>query len=505
MPSVLALVDGVPTQITVSGGGNPLHTGASPPADPADQPLWWDSSNGRLYVYYNDGDSSQWVAVTPAVTGGEGGGGGGGEGIALTDLSVGTPGTPSGNGSLSYVDTTGVFTYTPPDLSAYLTSFTETDPTVGAHIKAISSGQITNWDTAFGWGNHAGAGYLTSAAIGVTVQGYSANLAGWSAIATSTKQDTLVSGTSIKTINSESLLGSGNIVIDGGGIALTDLSVGTPATPSGNGSLSYVNTTGVFTYTPPDLSAFLTEETDPTVGAHIKAISSGQITNWDTAFGWGNHASAGYLTAAAIGVTVQGYSANLAGWSAIATSTKQDTLVSGTSIKTINSESLLGSGNIAISGGIALTDLSVGTPATPSGNGSLSYVNTTGVFTYTPPDLSAYLTSFTETDPTVGAHIKAISSGQITNWDTAFGWGNHASAGYLTSAAIGVTVQGYSANLAGWSAIATSTKQDTLVSGTNIRTVQGQSIVGSGNTDVIVVSSTEPGSPFTGMLWLDIS
>lgn len=35
--------------------------------------------------------------------------------------------------------------------------------------------------------------------------------------ATSTKQDTLVSGTNIKTINNESILGSGNIDIQGGG------------------------------------------------------------------------------------------------------------------------------------------------------------------------------------------------------------------------------------------------------------------------------------------------
>ena len=31
-----------------------------------------------------------------------------------------------------------------------------------------------NWNSAFGWGNHASAGYLSSGAIGVTVQGYSA-------------------------------------------------------------------------------------------------------------------------------------------------------------------------------------------------------------------------------------------------------------------------------------------------------------------------------------------
>ena len=40
---------------------------------------------------------------------------------------------------------------------------------------------------------------------------------------------------------------------------------------------------------------------------------------------------------------------------------------------------------VAQSGGIALTDLSVGSEGTPSGDGSLAYNNSTGVFTYTPP------------------------------------------------------------------------------------------------------------------------
>jgi hypothetical protein len=35
----------------------------------------------------------------------------------------------------------------------------------------------SNWDTAFGWGDHAAAGYLDSADIGVTVQGYDADTA----------------------------------------------------------------------------------------------------------------------------------------------------------------------------------------------------------------------------------------------------------------------------------------------------------------------------------------
>ena len=48
--------------------------------------------------------------------------GGGGSGIALTDLSVGTEGTASGDGDVAYNNVTGVFTYTPPDTSSFLTS-----------------------------------------------------------------------------------------------------------------------------------------------------------------------------------------------------------------------------------------------------------------------------------------------------------------------------------------------------------------------------------------------
>ena len=91
---------------------------------------------------------------------------------------------------------------------------------------------------------------------------------------------------------------------------------------------------------------------------------------------------------------------------------------------------LVGSGG----SGIILSDLSVST-ASASGGGSLSYGNTTGVFTYTPPDLSGYLTS--ETDPVYSASpASGILSSNISNWDTAYGWGNHASAGYLTAVSL---------------------------------------------------------------------
>lgn len=59
-------------------------------------------------------------------------------------------------------------------------------------------------------------------------------------------------------------------------------------------------------------------------------------SNWDTAYGWGNHASAGYLTAAAIGSSVQAYSSNLTNWAAITTSSKVDSSSGSASGLTLN-------------------------------------------------------------------------------------------------------------------------------------------------------------------------
>ena len=64
-------------------------------------------------------------------------------------------------------------------------------------------------------------------------------------------------------------------------------------------------------------------------------------------------------------------------------------------------------GAIAGGGGIALTDLSVGADASASSSGGLSYNDGTGVFTYTPPDLSSYLTSYTETNDLTSAVVWA--------------------------------------------------------------------------------------------------
>ncbi len=91
---------------------------------------------------------------------------------------------------------------------------------------------------------------------------------------------------------------------------------------------------------------------------------------------------------------------------------------------------------VAAGAGASATDrtlFSVSTNAASS-TPALSYNNNSGVFSYTPPDISGFLTSFTETDPVFSASAAAgITQTKINNWDQAYGWGNHATGGYLTT------------------------------------------------------------------------
>lgn len=92
-----------------------------------------------------------------------------------------------------------------------------TAASVGAEPAITKSTGFAKWNgSAWSFDNST---YLPSSAIGSTVQAYAANLTSWAAIAPSAKQDALVSGTSIKTINGTSLLGGGNITT--GDVTLT--------------------------------------------------------------------------------------------------------------------------------------------------------------------------------------------------------------------------------------------------------------------------------------------
>ena len=164
------------------------------------------------------------------------------------NLLTGTGFVKSSGGTISYDNTTY---YPASNPNAYISSYTESDPLVASYIKAITSTNISNWNTAYSWGNHATQGYLTSESD-PTVSAY------------------------VKSITA-SYFANGNTAYSWGNHAGLYYPIGNP-----NGYIS--------SYT----------ETDPLVASFIKAISSTDISHWNTAYSWGNHASAGYALNSAV-------------------------------------------------------------------------------------------------------------------------------------------------------------------------------------------------------------
>ncbi|WVQ00133.1 tail collar domain containing protein [Synechococcus phage MA10] len=56
------------------GGSTTVTVGSTPPGAPTGGDLWWDTVSGRLFIYYTDVDSSQWMDASPNLAGSNGGG-----------------------------------------------------------------------------------------------------------------------------------------------------------------------------------------------------------------------------------------------------------------------------------------------------------------------------------------------------------------------------------------------------------------------------------------------
>jgi hypothetical protein len=161
------------------------------------------------------------------------------------------------------------------------------------------------------------------------------------------KQDTLVSGTNIKTVNGTSVLGSGNIAISSavawGGVTgtlsnQTDLQTALDGKVDENTAITGATKTKV-TY---DAKGLVTGGADATTADIADSTDKRYVTD------------AQLVVVGNTSGTNTGDNATNSQYSGLAAS-KQDTLVSGTNIKTINSTSLLGSGNVAVEPTITAT------------------------------------------------------------------------------------------------------------------------------------------------------
>ena len=420
--------------------------------------------------------------------------------------------------------------------------------------------------------------------------------------AVSGKQDTLVSGENIKTINNQSLLGSGNIEIQGGNTytagANIDISTDNVISVTGitlpTSNTAFTNDAGYVTsgevesqitdknYATEnwvqdqvsgklDTSAFTTYTANTKTELDNKQDISGMTEYATTAFTENTYAKIGdiptktsdltndsgfitnadiqdFITSGDVQTQIDNSISGKLDTDAFTTytantkteidnavsgkvdssrvdeieevtasalvelhSTKQDILVSGTNIKTINNESILGSGNIVIQGGsgsdysaganidistdnvISVTGITVPTKLSELTNDE-GFVNSGEVETQITS--KGYITGYTETDPVFQASAASgITEQNITNWNNKLD--SSALTPYYTSAQTDTAIDNAVSGKVDSSRVDEieevtasalvelhSTKQDTLVSGVNIKTINNQSLLGSGNIQI---------------------
>ena len=306
----------------------------------------------------------------------------------------------------------------------------------------FSTTDVANGVTAHGWGNHADGGYAASghnhdddylgktakAADSETVDGIDSSRIVYGA---NSKRSTRYDGEGIASINQNSGFYYGYDP-DGGPYEewWNWITVAGASWTSGN------NYDFKLAHEFHSDSLYVSRMTNGSQGAWRKIVDESSASynngNWDTAYGWGNHASAGYLTS--FDITTQTDSKYLR-------SNANDTF-SGSLVSNNRANGIFGTYDSYKTDSIWSMGTSYKNAEDGSNFGSLYGLaykhtnNTTGgtmagshqmVWCHNGSPKSA-MGSGLWTSGTVTA-----SGGNSGNWNTAYGWGNHASEGYLKS------------------------------------------------------------------------
>lgn len=271
-------------------------------------------------------------------------------------------------------------------------------------------------------------------------------------------QSTLVSGTNIKTINGVSILGSGNLNTHNLVYAYENTQVGTSLSATIQESdFSIVNLTMLQCYFGHNVPA----------SATLTIYNSGSVTPMITSaalYRKGAAIGADVIKAGDYAILMYSSSQNAFVVTQISSdNTKQDTLVSGTNIKTINNTSLLGSGNISIADVVRCTYTETDS------------TNHTGTMSMTIQELQ---------DAIAANKVVILVRGDLVYTLTVKAT---IAAKFTCVQGGGVYVISYHDDDTLWHCYNFNI-QESLVSGNNIKTINNQSLLGNGNINMIVQS-----------------
>lgn len=108
-------------EIGAGGGGASVTISTTAPSSPAAGDLWWDSTNGKLKIYYTDANTSQWVDASVGVKGDTGAAGATGASGTIDGTTLSTlTGVLKANGTNVTTATAGTDYLAPPSGTALL-------------------------------------------------------------------------------------------------------------------------------------------------------------------------------------------------------------------------------------------------------------------------------------------------------------------------------------------------------------------------------------------------
>ena len=330
-------------------------------------------------------------------------GGSGGTGIGYSDLSVTQ--NSVGVASLSYNQVTGVFLYTPPDLTGYAT----TTSIVGL----ASEGYVDNAVVGM-----ATTGYVDNAIVGFVTDGY-VNSRGFTTTAYVTNYvDTQIG---IKTFSGSyvDLQDKPNIPSDTSDLT-NNAGFVTSGIVAGLASEGYVNnaTAGFVTTGGTTFTGIVTMSGGIDLGTN--EITTPRVDAGDLIIG-GNQTNR---------ITTQSGTLRLDSFSNEVEITADLTQTGNQNITgIITATSFVGDGSGLT--GVAATDVSLSIRDEGSLVGSAKSLNFAGA------GITASISGSvaTITVPGYTGAASTITSTQISNWDTSYSWGDHNAAGYITTSA----------------------------------------------------------------------
>ena len=554
---VLNIVAGTGISLTTNAGNDTLtitNSGVTSALNDLSDVSTTGASSGQVLKY----NGTSWAPSSDLT-------GSGGGGISLGDLSV-TTASASGSGSLAYNNTSGVFTFTPADLSSItttLTGLTDTtinSPTTNQIIKYDGSRWI-NADQSSAYGDSQVATYLsnqgfatqstivaaiTDSAPGTldtlnelaAALGDDPNYAATTSTALGHRLRTDVNNQNLSNTqksNAVTNLGLSSVATAGtfaaltskpttiAGYGISDAFDGAFSSLSSKPTLTLSSSNLTYDGTTVDLSGVgatgpqgpqgATGPAGPqgSQGTAGNGVTNVAITSDELIFTYANSSvqNLGSVKGNTGATGPQGATGTSISSAAVSGSTLTLTMSDSTNITVSGSvqgpqgaQGIQGNAGATGPQGAGLNDISV-TVASASGTGNLAYNSGSGVLTYTPPVLTDFLTSSSglanlqdvsstaastgqvlkwsgsewapatdatgsggiaslvaDTSPQLGGTLDAngnnidmgtnvLTDSNLGNFQTAYSWGNHASAGYLSSETFTSVVQDTTPQLGG--------------------------------------------------------